>query len=54
MLSEHESVYTRVHVAVPTITRSYAARNPRVKNEINMFIIHLKYFPDSDWLKAHA
>ena len=23
-------------------------------NELMYFIIHSKYFPDSDWLKAHA
>ena len=22
--------------------------------ELNIIIIHSKYFPDSDWLKAHA
>ena len=24
------------------------------KKEINIFLIHSKYFSDSDWLKAHA
>ena len=30
------------------------ARNKEKLNTVNNVIIHLKYFPDSDWLKAHA
>ena len=32
------------------ITESRAKSNSSLID----FIIHLKYFPDSDWLKAHA
>ena len=30
------------------------ARNMEKLNTVNNVIIHSKYFPDSDWLKAHA
>ena len=30
------------------------ARNTEKLNTVNDVIIHSKYFPDTDWLKAHA
>ena len=39
-------------IAPPSGDSYYRRSSPRL--HINMFIIHSKYFPDSDWLKAHT
>ena len=33
---------------------SMQSHGPDIPRQINIIIIHPKYFPDSDWLKAHV
>ena len=41
-------------LATPEILQILKTRDSWYKSAIKTIIIHSKYFPDSDWLKAHA
>ena len=48
-------ILRRLIIAFPHLRpTSMQSHGPDIPRQINIIIIHSKYFPDSDWLKAHV